>query len=97
MRIYLSYGRLFVASLLLMGGLAIQFQPTSEGVARNARWRERQLRDVPEEQRAQWVEDKDAEDASTYAYLRIFGVILGGAGIAGSLRETAYLFGRYSR
>jgi hypothetical protein len=97
MRIYLSYGRLFVASLLLMGGLAIQFLPTSEGVARNARWRERQLKAVPEEQRAQWVEDKDAEDASTYAYLRLCGVILGGAGIAGCLRETAYLFGKYSR
>jgi hypothetical protein len=97
MRIYLSYGRLFVASLLLMGGLAIQFLPTTEGVARNARWRERQLKTVPAEQQAQWVEDRDAEDSATYAYLRLFGVILGGAGIAGSLRETAYLFGRYSR
>jgi hypothetical protein len=97
MRIYLSYGRLFVASLLLMGGLAIQFLPTAEGVARNARWRERQLKAIPADQQAQWVEDKDAEDASTYSYLRLFGVILGGAGIAGSLRETAYLFGRYSR
>ena len=96
-RIFLSYARLFVASLLLMGGLAIQFLPSAEAVARNARWRERQLRAVPEEQKAKWVEDQDAEDARTYGYLRLFGVLLGGFGLAAALRETAYLFGRYSR
>jgi hypothetical protein len=86
-----------IASVLLMGGLGIQFLPTAESAARNARWRERQLESIPTEQQAQWIEDQDAEDSRTSAYLRLFGIILGGAGIAGALRETAYLFGRYSR
>jgi hypothetical protein len=97
MRVYLIYGRLFVASVFLMGGLGIQFLPTAESAARNARWRERQLKAIPEEQQARWIEDQDIEDARTYAYLRLCGIILGGAGIAGCLRETAYLIGRYSR
>src|SRR4051812_9596253 len=97
MRIYLSYARLFVASVLLMGGLAIQFLPTAEGSARNARWRERQLKSVPVEQQARWIEDQDAEDSRSHSYLRLSGVLLGGFGLAAALRETAYLIGRYSR
>ncbi len=97
MRIYLSYVRLFLSSLLLMGGLAIQFLPTAESAARNARWRERQLKAVPPDQQAQWIEDHDAEDSRTDAYRRLFGVILGGFGCACALRETAYLVGKYGR
>jgi len=97
MRIYYSYAGLFIASWLFMGGLAIQFLPSTEAVARNVRCRERQLKGVPPEDRARWVEDQDVEDARTYAYLRLFGVLMGGFGLAASLREPAYLFGRYSR
>jgi hypothetical protein len=97
LRIFYSYARLFIASWLFMGGLAIQFLPSTEAVARNTRWRERQLAAIPAEQHAQWIEDQDLEDARTYAYLRLFGVIMGGLGLAAALRETAYLFGRYSR
>src|SRR5262245_21280965 len=97
MRIFFSYARLFIASWLFMGGLAIQFLPSTEAVARNARWRERRLQAVPVEQRAQWIEDQDVADARPYAYLRLSGVLMGGLGLAAALRETAYLFGRYSR
>ena len=37
MRIFFSYARLFIASMLLMGGLAVQFLPSAEAVSRNAR------------------------------------------------------------
>ena len=97
MRVIYSYGRLFLASWLFMGGLALQFVPTPTSVAREARWRERQLQTVPADQQAKWVEDRDTEDASTQAYLRLFGVALGGLGLAAALRETAYLSGRYGR
>jgi hypothetical protein len=97
MRIFYSYARLLIASWLFMGGLAIQFVPSAEAVSRNARWRERQLREIPTEQQAQWIEDQDSKDAQAYSYLRLFGVIMGGLGLATALRETAYLFGRYSR
>jgi hypothetical protein len=97
MRVFYSYARLFFASWLFMGGLAIQFLPTPAAVARDARWRERQLQGVPADQHAQWVEDRDIEDAHTQAYLRLFGVLLGGLGLAAALRETAYLHSRYGR
>jgi hypothetical protein len=97
MRAFYSYARLFIASWLFMGGLAIQFLPTTESLARDARWRERQLQTVPADQRAKWIEDRDTEDSHTYAYLRLFGVVLGGAGLAAALRETAYLTGKYGR
>src|SRR5260370_31928286 len=71
MRVFYSYARLFFASWLFMGGLAIQFLPSAAAVARDARWRERQLQTVPADQHAQWVEERDAEDASTQAYLRV--------------------------
>lgn len=97
MQIYLSYARLFISSVLLMGGLAILFLPTQEMTDRNNRWREKQLQTVPINQRGQWVEDQDAEDSRTYASLRLFGVLLGGLGLTGVLHETAYLIGRYVR
>jgi hypothetical protein len=52
---------------------------------------------VPANLRAKWIEDRDAEDANSQAYLRLFGVVIGGIGFAMALRETAYLTGRYSR
>ena len=97
MRVIYSYGRLFIASWLFMGGLALQFVPTPSSVAREARWRERQLQAIPANQQAQWVEDRDIEDGRAQAYLRVCGVLLGGLGFAAALRETAYLRGRYGR
>jgi hypothetical protein len=97
MRVFYSYARLFIASCLFMGGLSLQFLPSAAGIARDARWRERQLQAVPADQQAKWAEDRDSKDATTHAYVRIFGVLLGGLGLAMALRETAYLIGRYSR
>jgi hypothetical protein len=97
MRIFYSYARLFIASWLFMAGLSLQFLPSAAQMARDAHWRERQLASVPADQQAKWVEDRDTEDARAYAYLRIFGVLLGGLGLAAALRETAYLSGKYGR
>jgi len=96
-RLIFSYARLFIASCLFMGGIALQFVPTAAAMARDARWRERQLQTVPAHLRAAWIESRDIEDASSQAYLRLLGVLMGGFGLAMSLRETAYLSGRYSR
>jgi hypothetical protein len=97
MRVFYSYARLFIASWLFMGGVALQFVPSTAALERDARWRERQLQKVPADQRAQWVEDRDNKDARSQASLRVFGVLLGGVGFAMALRETAYLCGRYGR
>jgi hypothetical protein len=97
MRVAFSYARLFIAYWLFMGGVALQFVPSAAAVARDTRWRDRQLQTVPADQRAKWVEDRDNEDANSQAYLRLFGVLLGGLGLAMALRETAYLNARYSR
>jgi hypothetical protein len=97
MRVLISYGRLFIASWLFLGGLALLFIPSAAAVARDARWRERQLLTIPDDQRAQWVEDRDKESANSEAYLRLFGVLIGGFGFAVALREAAYLNARYSR
>jgi hypothetical protein len=97
MRVAYSYARLFVASWLFMGGVALQFVPSAAAVARDIRWRERQLQTIPAAQHAQWIEARDSEDANTQAYLRLFGVLLGGFGFAAALRETAYINARYSR
>ncbi len=96
-RLALSYARLFLASWLFMGGIALQFVPSAAAEARDARWRERQLQQIAPDQRAQWIEERDGIDSNTQAYLRLFGVILGGFGLAMALRETAYMTGRYSR
>jgi hypothetical protein len=71
--------------------------PSPAAVARDARWRERQLQTIPADQRARWIEDRDTEDANHQAYLRIFGVLMGGFGFAAALREAAYLTGKYGR
>jgi hypothetical protein len=97
MRVAYSYARLFIASWLFMGGVALQFVPSSAAIAREARWRERQLQTIQADQRAQWIEDRDNEDANSQAYLRLCGVLLGGLGFAAALREAAYINARYSR
>jgi hypothetical protein len=97
MRVFYSYARLFIASWLFMGGVALQFVPSAAALERDARWRERQLRKIPAEERPQWVEERDAKDARSQAYLRAFGVLLGGVGFAMALREAAYLSGKYGR
>jgi hypothetical protein len=96
-RLLFSYARLFIASCLFMGGIALQFVPTAAAMAREARWRERQLQTVPARLRDAWIESRDIEDASSQAYLRLWSVLMGGFGLAMSLRETAYLCSRYSR
>jgi hypothetical protein len=97
MRVYLSYARLFLASWLFLGGVALLFGPSAAMVARDARWRERQLQTIPADQQAKWIEDRDLEDGRSQAYVRTFGVVIGGLGFAAALRETAYLIGRYGR
>ena len=85
MRVLFSYARLFVASWLFLGGLALLFGPSAASVARDARWRERQLLTIPTDQQAKWAEERDREDAGSQAYLRLFGVVLGGFGFAGAM------------
>jgi hypothetical protein len=97
MRVAFSYARLFIASWLFVGGAAIQLNPSQAAVARDARWRERQLQTIPADQRAHWEDERDREEASARAYLRLFGVLMGGSGFAMALREAAYLNARYSR
>ena len=97
MRVYFSYARLFIASWLFLGGVALLFGPSAAMVARETRWRERQLLAIPADQQAKWIEDRDNEDANSQAYVRLFGVLMGGFGFAAALRETAYLIGRYGR
>jgi hypothetical protein len=96
-RIFYSYVRLFFASCVLLVGLALVLPRSPAAVARDARWRSRQLQTIPTGQQAQWIEERDTEDARCEAHLRIFGVLLGGMGLAAALRETAYLAGKYSR
>ena len=96
-RVMFSYARLFIASWLFLAGVGIQFLPSAAAMQRDARWRERKLKTIVEDQRAQWIEERDTEDSQSQAYLRLFGVIMGGAGFAMALRETAYLNARYSR
>ncbi len=97
MRIAFSYARLFFASWMLMGGAAMQLNPSPAAQARDTRWREQKLSAIPSDQRAKWIEEQDSADASARTYLRACGVMLGGAGLAMALRETAYLNARYSR
>jgi hypothetical protein len=97
MRAVYSYLRLTLASWMFLGGIALQFLPSAAAVEREARRRERHLQAVPAEQRAEWLRAHDAEDAQSEAYLRGFGVLLGGVGLAIALFETGYVCARYSR
>ncbi len=95
-RIY-SHLRLVLASWLLIGGLAVMAWPSAAGPARNARWRERQLADVPAAEHAAWNEARDLEDAKAEGYLRTAGVLVGGLGLAWVVGETVYLTRRRRR
>lgn len=97
MRLFLSYGRLLLGSWMFMGGLALQFVPTAAATERNAHWRQRQLQNLPAEQHAAWIEERDLEDSRSQGYVHAAGVLLGGLGLAMALRETAYAAGRYCR
>ena len=97
MRIVYSYIRLTLASWMFLGGVAIQFLPSAAGVEREARQRERLLQAVPAAERAEWVRARDLEDARGEAYVRLFGVLLGGLGFAVALFETAHVCTRSSR
>ena len=97
MRTVYSYLRLLIASCLFVGGVALLFLPSAGSVARNARWRERQLQTVPAHQRADWIYDQDLQDARNEAYVKVFGVVLGGLGLGGALLEAAYLCALYGR
>jgi hypothetical protein len=52
MRAALSYCRLFIASWLFVGGLALLVGPSAAAVARDTRWRERKLKTIPVDQYA---------------------------------------------
>jgi hypothetical protein len=82
---------------MFLGGVAVQFVPSSGGVERDARFRERQLQSVPTEERAEWLRTRDLDDARDEAYVRLFGVMIGGIGFAMALFETAYVCARFSR
>ena len=97
MRVYMSYGRLFLASWFFLGGLALLFGPSPAGEARRMRERERQLLTIPVEEHSQWIRERDDEDSKISAYMRLLGVLIGGMGFAAAMRETAYLSGRYGR
>jgi|SRR5579872_3650621 len=97
MRTIYSYLRLTLASWMFLGGIALQFVPSSGAVDRESRYRERLLQSVPTEERAEWLRTRDLDDARDEAYLRLFGVALGGIGFAIALFETAYVSARTSR
>ena len=97
MRYVYSYFRLFITSWMFLGGVAIQFIPSAAAVERDQRHRERMLQSVPVEERAKWVRDRDLQDGRSEAYLRLFGVLLGGVGFAGALFEAAYVCTKASR
>ncbi len=97
MRVYLSYGRLFLASWFFLGGLALLFGPSPAGEARRMRERERELQSLPVEDHPRRIAEQDIDDAKTAAAIRLMGVLIGGLGFAAAMRETAYLSGRYGR
>jgi hypothetical protein len=99
MRVYMSYGRLFLASWFFLGGLALLFGPSPAGEARRMRERERQMLtlEIPPKEQPQWIKQRDEDDSKISAYMRLLGVLIGGLGFAAAMRETAYLSGRYGR
>jgi hypothetical protein len=97
MRTVYSYLRLTVASWMFLGGLALQFVPSAAAVERDVRHRERMLQSVPAEERAEWLRARDLADARAEAYLKVFGILLGGIGFGVAMFETAYVCARSSR
>ena len=97
MRAAYSFLRLFLACSLFLAGLAVQFLPSGSSLDRDRRARERYLEAVPAERREQASQDRDREDSRAESYLRLFGVLLGGLGLALALQETAYQVGRAAK
>jgi hypothetical protein len=97
MRIVYSYIRLTLASWMFLGGVALQFIPSAASTERETRHRVRLLQEVPINERAEWMRLRDLDDAHDDAYLRLFGVLLGGIGFAAALFEAAYVSARASR
>ena len=97
MRTVYSYIRLALACCLFLGGFAVQFVPSAAAVEHEARHRERQIQSVPAAERPEWLRARDLADARAEANLRLFGVLVGGVGLAMALFETAYVCARYSR
>jgi hypothetical protein len=94
MRNLSSFLRLFLACTLFLAGLALQFLPSGSSLERDARARERHLQALPEAERPQASLDRDRTEARAEAYLRLFGVLLGGLGLALALLDAAHLAGR---
>src|SRR5271154_1312266 len=97
MRTVYSYIRLTLAAWLFLGGIALQFVPSVGAVGRADRRRELEVKAVPVEQRSDWIQARDLENASAEAAYRLAGVIIGGIGFAIAMFETAYVCSRMSR
>lgn len=97
MRTIYSYIRLTLGCWLFLGGLSLQFVPSAGALERDGRQRERLLQSVPTQDRADWLRQRDIDDAQSEASLRMFGVLLGGFGLAMALFEAAYVCARASR
>jgi hypothetical protein len=95
MSITYSYIRLILASWLLLGGVSLQFVPSAAAVDRDGRWRERRIQSVPTDQRPQWVQEQDSQDARAEANVRLFGVLMGGIGLGMLIHEATYLSAVY--
>jgi hypothetical protein len=97
MRTVYSYFRLTLGSCLFLGGIALQFVPSAAAVERDIRHRERQIKSVPVEEQTEWLRARDIADGRAEAYLRLFGVLLGGIGLGIALYEMAYVIAQYNR
>jgi hypothetical protein len=97
MRTVYSYIRLTLGCWMFMGGVAVQFVPSPAGSERDARQRDRLMTAVPTNERAEWLRQRDLDDSQSEASLRLFGVLLGGFGLAMALFEAAYVCARASR
>ena len=97
MRKVYSYIRLTLASWLFLGGIALQFVPSLGAVGRADRRRELEIKAVSPEQRSDWIQTRDLENANSEAAYRLAGVMIGGIGFAIAMFETAYICSRMSR
>lgn len=97
MRTLYSYIRLTLACWMFLGGVALQFVPSHAAVEREARQRERLLESIPTHERPEWIRQRDLDDSHSEASLRLFGVLLGGFGLAMALFEASYVSARASR
>lgn len=97
MKTVYSYVRLTIAAWMFLGGLALQWVPSTAAVERDGRWRARLAAEIPPTERASWLEEQDRNDARAEAHLRMFGILFGGVGFAMALFETAHVCARASR